>query len=73
MAGRAPPPPGPKLDSRPAWTLAAVVLGLVGWWMLLHDFLGGAGYVVIGIGVGIFCGVLGSFARDLLAGSRERF
>ncbi|HLQ60662.1 MAG TPA: hypothetical protein VK131_02240 [Candidatus Acidoferrales bacterium] len=41
--------------------------------MLLHEVLGGGGYVVIGIGLGIFCGVIGSFARDLLAGSRERF
>jgi len=40
--------------------------------MLISDFLGSAGYVVIGAGVGIGCAVIGSLAHDALAGPRER-
>lgn len=54
------------------WALVAVVLGLAGWLMLLNEVLGITGYVVIGVGVGIGCAVVGSLAHDALAGPRER-
>jgi len=40
--------------------------------MLLESVFGEAGYVVIGVGAGIGCAVLGSLAHDALAGPRER-
>jgi hypothetical protein len=48
------------------------VLGLTGWLMLINAFLGISGYVLIGVGVGIGCAVIGSLAHDALAGPRER-
>lgn len=44
-----------------------------GYDLLLRDWLGWTGFVVIGVGVGIAASVLGSYAHDFLAGPRERF
>jgi hypothetical protein len=54
------------------WALVALILGLVGWLMLLNGVLGLAGYLVIGVGVGVGCAVIGSLAHDALAGPREK-
>jgi len=61
------------MPTRLVWALIALVLGLAGWLMLIQDVLGQAGYVVIGVGVGVGCAVIGSLAHDALAGPRERF
>jgi hypothetical protein len=60
------------VPARLVWALVALVLGLGGWLMLADGVLGGAGYVLAGIGVGIGCALLGSLAHDALAGPRER-
>ena len=60
------------MSARLIWALVALVLGLAGWLMLIEGALGMAGYVVVGVGVGIGCAVLGSLAHDALAGPRER-
>lgn len=57
---------------RLVWALVALVLGLLGWLMLIEGVLGFSGYVVVGVGVGIGCAVIGSLAHDALAGPRER-
>jgi hypothetical protein len=57
---------------RLVWTLVGLVLALAGWLMLIQAVAGQAGFVVIGIGIGIGCAVLGSLAHDALAGPRER-
>jgi hypothetical protein len=54
------------------WALVALILGLAGWLLLLNEMLGISGFVVIGVGVGIACAVIGSLAHDALAGPRER-
>jgi len=61
------------LPTRLVWGLIALVLGLAGWWMLVEGVLGLAGYVVMGVGFGVGCAVIGSLAHDALAGPRERF
>lgn len=58
--------------TRLVWALVALVLGLGGWLMLINEVLGAAGYVVVGVGLGIGCAVIGSLAHDALAGPRER-
>ena len=60
------------MPARAVWALVALVIGLAGWLMLIDSVLGLAGYVVIGVGVGIACAVVGSLAHDALAGPRER-
>jgi hypothetical protein len=60
------------VPTRLVWALVALILGLAGWLMLLDEVLGFAGYVVVGVGVGIGCAVIGSLAHDALAGPRER-
>ena len=60
------------MPARLVWALVALVLGLAGWLLLLNGVLGISGYLVIGIGAGIGCAVLGSLAHDALAGPRER-
>jgi hypothetical protein len=57
---------------RGLWALAALVLGLGGWYLLLLDLGGGLGYLGIGIGIGIGCAVAGSLAHDALAGTSGR-
>ncbi len=59
--------------SRLWWFTLAVVLALGGWELLLREILGWSGWLVIGIGCGIGCAVIGSLAHDALAGPRERF
>jgi hypothetical protein len=54
------------------WALVALILGLAGWLLLLNEVLGISGFLVIGVGVGIACAVIGSLAHDALAGPRER-
>lgn len=58
--------------TRLTWFVAALILGLFGWDLLVRDWLGWTGYFVIGVGVGIATAVIGSLAHDALAGSRER-
>ena len=60
------------MSARLVWTLVAFVLALAGWLMLIQAVAGQAGFVVIGIGLGIGCAVIGSLAHDALAGPRER-
>ena len=60
------------MSARLIWALVALVLGLAGWLMLIEGVLGISGYVVVGVGVGIGCAVVGSLAHDALAGPRER-
>ncbi len=60
------------MPARLVWTLIALVLGLAGWLMLIQAVAGQAGFVAIGIGLGIVCAVIGSLAHDALAGPRER-
>lgn len=61
------------IDARLTWIAGAAVLSLLGWEMLLHDLLGWAGWLGIGIGAGIACAVAGSLAHDILAGPRQRY
>ena len=60
------------MPTRLVWALVALILGLAGWLMLIDEVLGIAGYVVVGLGVGIGCAVVGSLAHDALAGPSER-
>ncbi len=60
------------MPTRLVWALVALVLGLLGWLMLINEVFGMSGYVVVGVGVGIGCAVIGSLAHDALAGPRER-
>jgi hypothetical protein len=53
--------------------MLAVVAGLLGFDLLLRDWLGQTGWFLIGVGLGVACAVLGSFAHDaLVAGVRGR-
>ncbi len=61
-----------RVPARLIWVLVALILGLAGWLLLLNEVLGISGFLVIGVGVGIGCAVLGSLAHDALAGPRER-
>lgn len=58
--------------TRLVWLIIAVIFGLAGYDMVLREILGWTGYLVAGIGIGIGSSVIGSYAHDLLAGSRER-
>lgn len=60
------------MPARLVWMLIALVVALAGWFMLVQDLAGQAGFVLIGVGVGIGCAVIGSLAHDALAGPRER-
>jgi|GEM_PF-5363494 len=60
------------MPARLIWGLVALVLGLAGWLLLLEGLLGLTGFLVIGVGAGIGCAVIGSLAHDALAGPRER-
>jgi len=57
---------------RALWALAALVLPLGGWYLLMLEAGGWWPYLVIGVGVGIGCAVAGSLAHDALAVSREK-
>ncbi len=58
--------------ARLMWFIAAVILALAGYDLLVRSWLGWTGYLVIGIGAGIATAVLGSLAHDALAAGRER-
>jgi len=58
--------------TRLVWLISAAIFALAGYDMVLRGILGWTGYLVAGIGIGICTSVIGSFAHDLLAGSRER-
>jgi len=60
------------VPTRLVWALVALVLALLGWLMLINAAFGISGYLVVGVGVGIGCAVIGSLAHDALAGPRER-
>ena len=53
---------------RGLWALLALVLGLGGWYLLLLGIGAWLDYLLIGVGVGIGCAVIGSLAHDALAG-----
>jgi hypothetical protein len=57
---------------RGLWALAALVLGLGGWYLLLLDIAGWLAYLLLGVGVGIGCAVVGSLAHDALAGTNRK-
>ena len=52
---------------RGLWALLALVLGLGGWYLLLLGIGAWLDYLLIGVGVGIGCAVVGSLAHDALA------
>ncbi|HYW88453.1 MAG TPA: hypothetical protein VFB50_11820 [Chloroflexota bacterium] len=60
------------MPARLIWMLVALVLALAGWFMLVQALAGQSGFVLIGVGVGIGCAVIGSLAHDALAGPKER-
>ncbi len=60
------------MPARLVWMLVALVVALAGWYMLVQDLAGQAGFILVGVGVGIGCAVIGSLAHDALAGPRER-
>jgi hypothetical protein len=60
------------VPARLIWALIALILGLAGWLLLLNGVFGISGFLVIGVGAGIACAVVGSLAHDALAGPRER-
>ena len=57
---------------RLTWFILAVILALIGWDLLLRDWLGLVGWVVLGVGVGIAVAVVGSLLHDALAGPHTR-
>lgn len=58
---------------RLAWFIAAVIVAVFGFDLLLRAWLGDAGWFLVGVGVGITCAVLGSLAHDALtAGLGDR-
>ncbi len=54
------------------WLIAAAVLAMAGYDLLLRGWLGEFGWVPIGAGIGILCSVLGSYGYDLLGGAGKR-
>ena len=59
--------------TRLVWLIVAAILGLAGYDLLLRDLLGWTGFFVAGVGIGITSAVVGSYAHDVLAGSRDRY
>lgn len=58
--------------TRAIWALVAIILGLAGYYMTLFDSMAWAGFVVLGVGVGIGVAVLGSLVHDALARGGEK-
>jgi hypothetical protein len=56
---------------RVGWLMAAAILALVGFDLLVRDWLGWTGWFAIGVGAGIAAAVLGSLAHDALASPRQ--
>jgi hypothetical protein len=57
---------------RGLWALSGLVLALGGWYLLLLGIEVWVDYLLIGVGVGIGCAVVGSLAHDALAGTNEK-
>jgi hypothetical protein len=57
---------------RGLWALSALVLGLAGWYLLMLGIASWLAYLLIGVGLGIGCAVVGSLAHDALAGTSGR-
>jgi hypothetical protein len=57
---------------RGLWALSGLVLALGGWYLLLLGIAVWVDYLLIGVGVGIGCAVVGSLAHDALAGTNEK-
>jgi len=55
--------------ARLIWLIIAAILGLAGYDLLLRELMGWTGYFVAGVGIGIACAVVGSYAHDALAGN----
>ena len=53
---------------RLTWFIVAVILALVGWDLVIRDWLGLVGWLVMGVGVGVAVAVLGSLLHDALGG-----
>lgn len=58
--------------TRGVWFIIGIILVLGGGDLLARGWLGPAGWLVVGVGVGIGAAVLGSLVHDALAGPRER-
>jgi hypothetical protein len=57
---------------RGLWALSGLVLALGGSYLLLLGIAVWVDYLLIGVGVGIGCAVVGSLAHDALAGTNEK-
>ena len=55
--------------ARLIWLIIAAILGLAGYDLLLRELLGWTGYFLVGVGIGIACAVVGSYAHDALTPS----
>ena len=55
---------------RLAWLILGAILAMVGWDLLVRSWLGLAGWLALGVGVGIAVAVVGSLVHDALAGPR---
>jgi hypothetical protein len=53
--------------TRLLWGLVAIIVGLGGYYLTLFDAIAWAGFVVLGVGLGIGAAVLGSLVHDALA------
>ena len=51
--------------------LVAAILGLLGFDLEVRGILGASGWLLIGVGLGIGCAVVGSLAHDALAAGRR--
>lgn len=58
--------------TRLIWFIVAVILGLIGFDLLVRGWLDWFGWLLAGVGLGIGTGVVGSLLHDALAGPRER-
>lgn len=54
--------------ARLAWLIGALTAAFAGYDLLIRGALGWAGWLLIGVGIGVGTSVLGSLAHDLLAG-----
>jgi hypothetical protein len=58
--------------TRVIWALVAVVVILAGYYLTLIDTLALAGFIILGVGVGIMAALLGSLVHDALSRRGER-
>jgi uncharacterized integral membrane protein len=52
---------------RLTWLILAAILGMLGYDMVAHAYLGWTGYLVAGIGIGVGASVIGTLVHDWLA------